>query len=376
MKKISFMILLIMMCLMLAFSGCAQNGTPDSTPETSEPSGEPGELATPSEETAAAVQITEDMAGRPLSLPETVDRVYGSNNNSTILLYTLAPEKMLGWNLEFSDKAKQYMMEECASLPVLGNMYGSGKKADAEEILKYEPDIVLLANTKINDTVKKDADELQELLGVPVVVIEANVGNYDKAYEFLGALLGEEEKAAELAGYYEEIYAEVTEKSAGIAEEDKVSVYYARLDDGLTTEFAGSPNAELIELIGAVNIAESAGKETGGEVTIEQVLAWDPDLILVGNVGANESLAYQAITTDEIWGSLSAVQQGAVYGVPRFPFNWFDRPPSVNRIIGMKWLGNLLYPDVYDFGTEDVKSFFKLFYGCTLSDEQAAELIG
>lgn len=311
-----------------------------------------------------------------MNLPKTINKVYGSNNNSTILLYTLAPEKMLGWNLELSGEAKKYLMKEYASLPVLGNMYGTGEKANAEEILTYGPDIILLADTKVTDKVKTEADELQAKMGVPVVVIEANVDNYDKAYEFLGSLLGKEEKARQLADYYRKVYAQVKEKSAAIAEEDKVSVYYARLDDGLTTEFAGSPNAELLELVGAVNIAEGSGKETGGEVAIEQVLAWNPDVILVGNAGAKESLAYKAITTDEVWGGLSAVQRGAVYEAPRFPFNWFDRPPSVNRIIGMKWLGNKLYPDVYDFGPEDVREFFRLFYGCELSAEQAAELIG
>jgi len=372
MNKKSMVIILIMVCFVFAFSACAQ-----STDDAPEESVSPSAATTPSTEDASPVtKVTEDMAGRPLDLPEPIDKVYGSNNNSTIMLYTLAPEKMLGWNLKFSDQAKKYLAEEYASLPVLGNMYGTGKKANTEEILKYEPDVVLLAHTKVTDKVKADADELQVKLGVPVVVIEANVDNYDKAYEFLGALLGREEKAKELAGYYSAVYAEVKEKSENIADEDKVRVYYARLDDGLTTEFLGSPNAELLDLVGAVNVAEGGGKETGGEVNIEQVLVWKPDAILVGNVGANASLAYQTITTDEVWSSLGAVQQGAVYEVPRFPFNWFDRPPSVNRIIGMKWLGYKLYPDVYDFGPEDVKSFFELFYGCALSDEQAAELAG
>jgi iron complex transport system substrate-binding protein len=84
---------------------------------------------------------------------------------------------MLGWNIELSGEAKKYLMKEYASLPVLGNMYGTGEKANAEEILKYEPDVVLLADTKATDKVKTEADELQAKLGVPVVVIVASVDN-------------------------------------------------------------------------------------------------------------------------------------------------------------------------------------------------------
>ena len=52
-----------------------------------------------------------------------------------------------------------------------------------------------------------------------------------------------------------------------------------------------------------------------------------------------------------------------MYEVPTAPFNWFDRPPSVNRMIGIKWLANLLYPNVfrYDMAAE-VKDFYAKFY--------------
>jgi len=188
-------------------------------------------------------------------------------------------------------------------------------------------------------------------------------------------VLGKEDKAKELADYYLDAYNTSLEIGAGI--EEKTNIYYAYLDDGLTTEFAGSPNAELIELIGAENIAKTDGKETSGEVTIEQVLEWNPQVILVGHKGAAVSKAYELIKTDELWAETDAVKNEMIVSVPRFPFNWFDRPPSVNRIIGIKWLGNLLYPEIYEYDmTEEVKEFFSLYYGCELSDEEAGKLLG
>ena len=334
--------------------------------------------ATPNMEEATAVPDKieiEDMAGRTVTIPTNIETVFGTNNNSTILLYTLAPEKMVAWNLDFSDAAKAYLREETLDLPVLGNLYGSGKMANIEEIIALAPDIVLIADVKVSEKVIEAADDLQSKLGIPVLVISANMKNYDKAYEFLGLVLGESEKAAELSAYYLDAYSTSIEISAEI--EQKTSIYYAYLDNGLTTEFAGSPNAELIELVGAANIAKTEGKETSGEVTIEQVLEWNPDVILVGHKGAAMSKAYELIKTDELWAETNAVKNGMVISVPRFPFNWFDRPPSVNRIIGIKWLGNLLYPEIYQYDMiEEVKEFFSLFYGCELSDEEAEKLLG
>jgi iron complex transport system substrate-binding protein len=68
---------------------------------------------------------------------------------------------------------------------------------------------------------------------------------------------------------------------------------------------------------------------------------------------------------------------GRVYQIPRGPFDWFDRPPSISRILGVRWLGNLLYPDLYQYDIKaEVKRFYKLFYQIDLSDAQLQELMG
>ncbi|MBN2879628.1 MAG: ABC transporter substrate-binding protein [Clostridia bacterium] len=320
------------------------------------------------------IEIT-DMAGRKVIIPSEIETVFGSNNNSSILLYTLAPEKMAAWNLDFSETSKKYMIPETAALPVLGNLYGSGSQANIEEIIALDPDIVLITDLKISDKLTQAADELQDKLGIPVVVVSANLKNFDKAYTFLGELLSAEEKASELAEYYRETFDEAAALSAEI--EEKKTIYYAYLDNGLTTEFAGSANAELIELVGGINAAVAEAGGTSGEVTIEQILVWNPDVILVGHKGAALSKAAELIKTDGVWAEVKAVKEGNVVSVPHYPFNWFDRPPSVNRILGIKWLGNLLYPEVYNYDMyEETKEFFRLFYGCELTDEEAGELLG
>ena len=367
-------LLYVLAVFLLLISGCVPEDAASENVTIEETEIASSEAVEEEPETAATVEI-EDMAGRLVTIPTSIESVFGSNNNSSILLYTLAPEKMVAWNLDFSNAAKAYMLEGVVDLPVLGNLYGNGKMANIEEIVALNPDIVLITDVKINDKVKEAADELQDKLGLPVVVVYANLHNYNEAYEFLGSILDAEDKAAQLSDYYKEAYDEAVEISSAI--EDKKTIYYATLDNGLTTEFAGSPNAELIELVGGINVAETEGSEVSGEVTIEQILVWNPEVILVGHKGAAMSEAYNLIKTDEVWAEVAAVKSDNVINVPRFPFNWFDRPPSVNRILGIKWLGNTLYPETYDYDMdEEIKEFFSLFYGCELSDEDVEKLLG
>jgi iron complex transport system substrate-binding protein len=194
----------------------------------------------------------------------------------------------------------------------------------------------------------------------------------DETYQKMGELLGVQEKAAELAAYYKDTLNDIQAKAAGIAEDKKVRVYYAEGPDGLTTEPKGSTHIQTLELVGGLNVAaevESAGRSGQTPVSMEQVLKWDPDVILCWNESSGG--AYKIITTDPTWAKLKAVQNNQVYEIPSTPYNWFDRPPSVNRIIGFKWLGNLLYPDIYQYDiAEEVKNFYKSFYHYELTDEE------
>ncbi len=69
------------------------------------------------------------------------------------------------------------------------------------------------------------------------------------------------------------------------------------------------------------------------------------------------------------------MQNGQVYGTPNAPFSWVDRPPGPNRLIGIRWLSGLIYPDALAFDVdEEVREFFRLFYHVELTGEQLASL--
>ena len=73
---------------------------------------------------------------------------------------------------------------------------------------------------------------------------------------------------------------------------------------------------------------------------------------------------------------MTAVKEHRVFEVPSSPYNWMDRPPSVQRILGILWAGNLVYPELYDYDmVKKTQEYYQLFYGCQLSKKDAEALL-
>ena len=208
-------------------------------------------------------------------------------------------------------------------------------------------------------------------LGIPVVVVSSDLPDTPAVYRFMGELFGVEERAEALAAYAEETFAAV----ADIPEADRLTVYYGNKEDSLETAPAGSSSAQVLEMANAVN---AAGPELGGEgrvrISLEQLLAWDPDVIVVNGepkASLGGSQAARDILSNPDLASLKAVQTGRVYGAPNAPFSWIDRPPGPNRIAGVRWLFARLYPDACQYDVdEEIRTFFWLFYHVELLDDQ------
>jgi iron complex transport system substrate-binding protein len=69
------------------------------------------------------------------------------------------------------------------------------------------------------------------------------------------------------------------------------------------------------------------------------------------------------VKTNPVWRGVKAVRDGRIVLAPLLPFPWIDFPPSVNRLIGLPWLGSVLYPDEFrDDLRAEVRDFYALFY--------------
>lgn len=322
-----------------------------------------------------------DKADREVEIPVEINKVYCTSPTAMILMYTIDSNLLVGGIYEPSELELKYLDDVFCELPILGGWYGKGNDANYEEILKAKPDIILNVGDITEETVEF-SDKIQEQLGIPTVIVESDIFAIEDTYRFLGEILGREDRTNQLVEYIVELLNDVEEKKSLIKEEDIVSVYYAEGDVGLETDPKGSRHSEIIEIVGAKNVADgdtidtSYGRQT---ISIEQLLEWNPELILVSNncvTNPTVDSAYDVIMSDSIYETIDAVKNNQVYQIPHGPFNWFDRPPSVNRLLGIKWTANIIYPEIYDYDMEEeMKTFYSLFYRYDLTDEDIEELL-
>lgn len=314
-----------------------------------------------------------DAFGRKFVVSSRPQKVYSTSPPMTYLLYAIDPSMLAGLNNAVREHEKKYLRKEMKTLPILGGWFGQSNTPNIEMILKTKPDIVVVQNFGSVFNARVNQALLKSVPG-PVVSVElVTVSDYPRSILYLGSLLGREARAKKLAAYAEKTIAEMKSFRARIPEHKKVSVYYAEGVDGLNTECDVSKRSELINLAGGNNVHHCVIRDAYGmeKVSFEQVMLYNPDVILVF-----EKAFFQSIFNDSRWQRIRAVKNKRVYLIPNQPFNWFDRPPSFMRLLGVKWLANVLYPDYYRGSVvKDSQRFFKLFLSVDLSDKDATSLI-
>lgn len=313
-----------------------------------------------------------DMAGRKVTVPSHIKKVFSTSPVTAIYIYTVNPDKLLGWNYDLNEYERKYVLPEYHNIP----SFGMGDSINYEAVIEANPDIAINVS-KLNDASIADADKLSESLGIPVLIVSDNFEDAAEVYRFLGDILGEKEHTEKLAVYVEKVFTDI--KSANIPEEDKVTIYYGNGVNSLETAPRGSSHAQIFDMVGAINVADLETKSGGRvQVSLEQILAWDPEYIIVNgepkqNMTGND--AAQEILNNPDFAPILAVKGEKVFGSPKAPFSWVDRPLGPNRIIGLRWLAAKLYPEYYTYNVDDeVKEFFKLFYHLELTDEMLNEL--
>lgn len=318
----------------------------------------------------AEERIFVDAAGRKVALPEKITRVMAAGPPASVLLYSVAPEKLVGWVREFKDDEKVFIAEPYRALPVHGRLTGKGNTANLEAVLAMKPDVILDVGT-VDATYASLADRVQEQTGIPYILVDGTFANSPKSLREIGELLGEKEQAEALASYTEATMARLDKVVALIPADQRPRVYYGRGPDGLETGLAGSINMEVLSAVGATNVAEVAGSGGLANVSLEQILSWNPDFILTLSPQFQK-----AVLTDPSWSGIEAVKEGHVYRAPSAPFGWFDTPPGVNRAISVAWLTNTLYPGKSDVDLKsETRKFYKLFYHVDVTDEQLEKLL-
>ena len=329
-----------------------------------------------SQNTAAdgTTRVFTDSCGREVTVPVNVEKIAVSGPLAQIVVFAIAPEMMVGIANGWADEAKGLIPDEYYNLPLLGQLYGGKATLNLEELLATGAEVII----DLGDFKKSIADDLtalQEQTGLPCVFIEADLAHLADAFRTLGTILGKEERGEELARLVEETMTMAAENSAKITEDQQLSVLYSSGSDPLGTNAEGSSQAQVLGIVGAKNavVLEDVSNKGGGNmINMEQLYNFDPDVVLV-----TDAVALEIIETEAAWQELRAVKDGRVYTVPCDPYCWLSAPPSMNMILGVWWLGNLLYPEVYDYDmTAKAQEIYKVFWNYDLTAEEAAAMLG
>ena len=328
----------------------------------------------PAEEAAPTTKVFTDSLGREVTVPAEITRVAPSGNMAQLGLYTTCPELMVGKSGRIEDRQAPYILDYIEDLPVFGAFYGKKANLNKEAVLEAAPEIVIdIGEIKgSKEDMAKDLDVLSEQLGgMPVVFIENYLENTGKTYDDLGELLNMKEVTDKLSDYADEAIRNANEKSAAIT--DPVTVFYTASPDGLVAYPTGNFHTQVFDITGCKNVVPKGFSRKESPISLEQLFLWDPDVIFV-----TTDSAYETATTDAKWEGLSAVQNGRVYKIPSLPYNFVDGPPSVNRLVGIYYVGSMVYPELWsDIDLrEKVIEYYDLFYHYDLSDAEAAELLG
>ena len=320
-----------------------------------------------SEEAVTERQFT-DSVGRTVNIPARVDRIAVTGPMAQIVVFALCPDKLVGIADKWSSQAEEFIQTQYYDLPLLGQLYGGKGEINPETLLQSEAQVVIDVGEP-KKTATEDLDGLQTQTGIPFVHISADTESMGAAYRKLGELLGCEKEAEILAVYCEEKLQMMKELAENV---EKANLVYCVGEKGLNVIAKGSYHGEIIDLM-ANNLAvvdAPSSKGTGNEVDMEQLMLWDPEVILFG-----PDSIYETVAEDPAWQSLQAIASGNYYQVPFGPYNWMGFPPSVQRYLGMLWMGKVLYPEEADYDLYgEVKEYFDLFYHCDLTEDQFRQL--
>ena len=323
--------------------------------------------------------IVDDM-GRKLDIPVAgaLERIYFTSGLAQVWVFSLDPSKQGGSSAQFTDEQLKYLPEGIEKLPYMGSI-SENAQIDAEQLIEEDIQLIFsISGVGLTQTNLSDAETLQEQTGIPVVLVDGSFTRIADAYRFVGDIMGCEQRAEELATYCEQKFAEVTDAVAKVPDDEKITLYYAEGPEGLQTEPESSQHALTFKLAGAINVAQVEEIPDLGmsNVSMEHVLKWDPEVIVAWDRRVQGG-ADKLIREEPEWADIRAVKTGRVYTMPASPFAWCDRPPGVNRLIGIQWVANLLYPQHYDVDMVQVtKDFYKKMYWADVTDEQARELLG
>jgi iron complex transport system substrate-binding protein len=322
--------------------------------------------------TAAETRTVTDQLNRTVTVPADIQRIVVLQHQTLDILVELgAADKIVGVLRSWPSliPGLDRYAPQLVGLPTPGDL----STANVEELLRLKPDVVFVTNYAPAAMIDQIAKA-----GVPVVAISLSQGegveapklnptfaDDDVAYaeglkagvKLIGTIVGKSERADQLLDYAFSRRAIVQQRVADLPQADRVRLYMANPD--LSTYGSGKYTGVIMARSGGVNVA--AGVRGATKVSMEDILAWDPQVIFVQDRYAPVA---DQIRQGSAWQHVDAVKAGRIYITPEYVKPWgYPLPEAL--ALGELWMAKKLYPDRFaDIDMQaEATAYYQRFYG-------------
>ncbi len=360
-------IMVFLTAIALLLSACAeQTEAPAQTSKATTEAVQTAEMTTEAKP-AETIEIV-DMAGRTLTIPKEINTIATPNVDAyRILLQLGAQDKLIGVPSNMVDS--KYSKEDTIEVSVWQDaktktMVGGGPpgtEINVESLIALKPDLIFSWSYGKKGNSIELADQIQKKSGIPVVCInniassKNRVENIKNAYTLIGQIVDKEDRAKELMAFYDEKVKWIDEKLTESSAVPK-KVYMS----GPSNILRASKNYLPLKQLKLKEVIEdSAGNSR--EVTKEQLISWDPDIILCHTPSKVYRVDFAEIEADPVLKNLRAVKNKNIYHVKSYYMGW----DVATGLVDLYYIGKLAYPDVFtDLDVEAVgNEILKTFYG-------------
>ncbi len=350
-RKPNALVALLAGTMLFGLVACSSAPQPASSPAASAPAPTLGPDA----------RTVTDQGGTTVQIPAKVDRVADLwHANNQVILVLGAGDKLVA-----TTNVIKQMKWFATVYPEIANVTApfSGDELQIEELVKLKPDAVLSSN---------DA-QIQSARNAGLPAVKVTFQTFDglrDTVKLTAEVLGGDapNRAEKYLSYLDRNIATVETQLTGLKDADRPSVLHiAGPTDLLTVDGRKSMIDEWINLSGGTNALDVDGNLA--KVTMETVVASDPDVIIIGSTSSEAAL--DLLRKDPAYSQLRAVKDGKVYGNPRGTFPW-DRY-SAEEALQVLWVAQLLHPNEFkklDMVAE-TRAFYKTFLNYDLSADQA-----
>lgn len=255
-----------------------------------------------------------------------------------------------------ADKRPIYSLSapDLISLPNVG----TAKEFDMEGCISLEPDLVILP-LKLKNTA-----ETLEKLNIDVLYVNPeNQQLLTEMMTLIGTVTNTQKRTIELMDFMKQQEAYLTDT---LVNANTPSVYLAGNSNMLSTAGNAMYQSHMITLAGGKNVACDITDTYWVEIDYEQLLAWNPEYIILAS---DADYSVEDVLADTNLSQCTAIKNGNVYQMPQKAESWDSPVPS--GILGSVWLATILHEDLFsaDKASAIIDEYYETFYQFTYSEK-------